>query len=540
VTTFDVLIREPTLIDGTGAAGRQADVAVTRGRITAIGDLSAARAADVVQAGGCVVCPGFIDMHAHSDLTPLMDPRCASKVRQGVTTELVGHCGTSVYPLLKGTAQERAVLDGAITMGSDIKADWSDCAGYLEALERAKPAFNVATLVGNGTIRSAVMGYDNRPPTAGELEAMRWQVAQALEQGAFGLSSGLTLHPSSVAQPDELVELCTEVTRWGGLYDTHTRHLAGWHFTSVEEAIEIGRHTAVAVQVAHICIIDPRYWRQAEHLLGIIERARIDGVDVTYDAYPYTAAGCPFSEFMPEWVQSGGTEAMLRRLADGATRQRVLAEADETWASGLPQRWETVVIAWGGPHGDPSWTGKTVAELAVEAGISPEEMMLAIVARSQDIGLMVVHNRLEEDVERFVSHPVGMIGSDGIAISADGPWAKSPVHPRFYGAFPRVLARYVRERRAMTMEDAIRKMTSLPADRLGLNDRGQLKEGYTADLVIFDPRVVQDRATFEHPHQYPLGISHVMVHGQWVVRDDKQTEARPGQILRHKGTHWGA
>jgi N-acyl-D-amino-acid deacylase len=422
-------------------------------------------------------------------------------------------------------------------MGRDIEADWSTCAGYLEALERAKPAFNMATLVGNGTIRSAVLGYDHRPPTTAELEAMCRQVAVALEQGAFGLSSGLTLHPSSVAQMDELVELCTEAARRGGLYDTHTRHLAGWHFASVEEAIEIGRYTDVAVQVAHICIIDPRHWGHAEHLLGIIERARMDGVDITYDAYPYTAAGCPFSEFMPEWVQSGGTEAMLGRLDDGATRQRVLAEADKTWAGGLPQRWETVVIAWGGPHGDPSWTGKTVAELAVEAGISPEEMMVAIVAQSQDIGLMVVHNRLEEDVERFVSHPVDMTGSDGIAISADGPWARSPVHPRFYGVFPRVLAHYVRERKAMTMEGAIRKMTSLPADRLGLSDRGRLREGYAADLVVFDPDRVQDCATFEHPHQYPLGISHVMVNGQWVVRDGKQTKARPGQILRHQGSH---
>jgi N-acyl-D-amino-acid deacylase len=537
VATFDVLIRGPTLIDGTGSAARRADIGVTNGRITAIGDLSATRAADVVSAGGCVVCPGFVDMHAHSDLTPLMDARCASKVRQGVTTELVGHCGFSAFPLVQERDQERTELDRAVMMGSGIQADWSDCAGYLAALERAKPAFNMATLVGNGTIRSAVMGYDSRPPTANELEAMRRQVAEALEQGAFGLSSGLTLHPSSVAQMDELVALCAEMARWGGLYDTHTRHLAGWHFCSVEEAIEIGRRAGVAVQVAHLCLIDPRYWGQAEHLLGIIERARVDGVDVTYDAYPYTAAGCPFSELMPEWVQDGGTEAMLRRLADAATRKRVLAEADETWAGGLPQRWETVVIAWCGPYGDPSWTGQTVAERGEEDGVSPEEMMVAIVLQSQDIGLMIVHNRLDEDVERFVSHPLGMIGSDGIAVSADGPWGKSPVHPRFYGAFPRVLAHYVREREAMALGEAIRKMTSLPADRLGLSDRGRLVEGLAADLVVFDPAAVQDRATFDVPHQYPAGVSHVMVNGQWVVRDGEQTVARPGKILRRSGNY---
>ena len=226
---------------------------------------------------------------------------------------------------------------------------------------------------------------------------------------------------------------------------------------------------------------------------------------------------------------------MLGRLADAATRQRVLAEADETWAGGLPQRWENVVIAWGGPHGDPAWTGKTVAELSERAGLSPEETMVAIVLQSQDVGLMVVHNRLEADVERFVSYPTGMIGSDGIALSADGPWARSPVHPRFYGTFPRVLARYVRDRKTLALEQAIHKMTCRPADRLGLSDRGRLQEGCAADLVILDPAEVQDRATFERPHQYPAGISQVMVNGQWVVRDGQQTKARPGQVLRHSG-----
>jgi len=535
MATFDVIIKGASLIDGTGSPARPADVGVTGGRIAAIGDLSAAVAEDVIEAQGSVVCPGFIDIHTHSDLTPLMDPRCASKVRQGVTTELVGHCGFSAFPLIKGTSQEQTELGRAVFMAAEVQADWSDCAGYLAALERVKPAFNVATLVGNGTIRSAVVGYDNRPPTADELKAMRWQVAQAMEQGAFGLSSGLTLYPSSVAQTDELVALCEEAAHWGGLYDTHTRHLAGWHFKCVEEAIEIGRRAGIAVQVAHLCLIDPRYWGQTGRLFEIMERARAEGVDVTFDAYPYTAAGAPFSEAMPDWVQDGGTEAMLGRLTNPAIRQKVLSEAGTTWFSGIPIRWDKVAIAWPGPHGDPTWIGKTVEELAKQASISPEEMLLDILIQSRDIGLMIVHNRVEKDVEQFISHPMGMIGSDGIAVAADGPWGRSPVHPRFYGAFPRVLARFVRERKAMPLEEAIRKMTSLPADRLGLSNRGRLKEGWAADLVIFDPVTVQDRATFENPHQYPTGISHVMVNGQWVVRDGEQTQARPGHVLRRAG-----
>ena len=530
---FDSIIRGAMLVDGIGSPRRRADVAVADGRIVAIGNLSTAEAGDTVKASDSVVCPGFIDVHTHSDLTPLIDSRCASKVRQGVTTELVGHCGFSAFPLVKGTSQERTELNSPVMMAGGIEADWSDCVGYLEALEQARPAFNMATLVGNSTIRSAVMGYDNRPPTADELGAMRGHVAQAMEQGAFGLSSGLTLYPSSVAQTDELVELCEEVAQWGGIYDTHTRHLAGWHFKSVQEAIEIGLRADVALQVAHLCIIDPRHWGETDRLFEIMEDARSDGVDVTYDAYPYIAAGCPFNEMMPDWVQDGGTEAMLSRLADPTTRQRVLSEAEETWAGGVPIRWNKIIVSSGGPYGDPLWIGKTVEELAYGAGVSPEEMMLDMLIQSRDKGRLIVFNRIEDDVERFVSHPLGMIGSDGRAIAADGPWSREPVHPRFYGAFPRVLAHYVRDRKSMPLEEAIRKMTSLPADRLGLADRGRLKERCAADLVIFEPATVQDRATFKEPHQYPAGISHVMVNGQWVVQDGEQTDARPGQVLRN-------
>jgi len=530
---LDILLRGGSLVDGSGAPARPADIGIAGERIAAIGDLSDAEATESVQLDGQVVCPGFIDMHSHSDLTPLMDNRCASKVRQGVTTELVGHCGFSAFPLNRGTAQEQTELGRSVMMASGIQADWSDCAGYLSALERARPAFNMATLVGNGAIRSATVGYDNRPPTPDELKAMRRHVALAMEQGAFGLSCGLTLYPSSVAQTDELAALAEEAARFGGLYVTHTRHLAGWHFKSVEEAIEVGQRAGIGVEVAHLCLIDPRHWGETAEMFEIIEKARAAGVDVHFDAYPYTAAGCPFSEAMPDWVQDGGTAAMLERLSDAAIRKRVLDEKDTTWSGGIPMRLDRVVIAWQGPHGDPAWVNRTVAGLAEERNISPHEMLLEILIQARDIGLMIVHNRTEEDVQQFVSHPLGMIGSDGIAIAADGPWGQSPVHPRFYGTFPRVLAHYVRGRRAMPLEGAVRKMTSLPADKLGLKDRGRLQAGCAADLVVFDPAIVRDRATFQLPHQYPLGIEQVMVNGQWVVRDGEQTPARPGQILRH-------
>lgn len=532
MVAFDVIVRGASLIDGSGSPARPADVGVAGGLIAALGDLSTAAAASEIEARGRIVCPGFIDMHTHSDLTPLSDPRCASKVRQGVTTELVGHCGFSAFPL-SGDPDGPDLADSVLA-GDGVQPDWRDCAGYLNALARARPAFNMATLVGNGTVRAAVMGYAARRPSADEVVSMRRHVAMAMEQGAFGLSSGLTLYPSRLADEEELVVLCREAGRCGGIYDTHTRHLAGWHFKSVEEAIEIGRKSGAAVQVAHLCIIDPEHWGEADRLLDIIESARRDGVDVTFDAYPYLAAGCPFNEMMPEWVQDGGTEAMLARLADPELRRRVLSEADSTWAAGIPMRWDKVIISSGGPSGDPAWIGRSVADLARDAGLSPEEMMLDMLVQSRDRGRLVVFNRLEDDVGAFVSHPLGMIGSDGRAVSADGPSAREPVHPRFYGTFPRVLAHYVRERNLMPLEEAIRKMTSLPADRLGLSDRGRLAQGCAADLIVFDPASVQDRATFESPHRYPAGISHVMVNGQWVVENGEQTGARPGQILRHK------
>ncbi len=530
MTTFDALVRGATLIDGSGAPGRRSDIGVNGTRIAAIGDLADADAATILEAPGHVVCPGFIDIHTHSDLTPLLDWRCASKVRQGITTELVGHCGFSAFPLNRGTEQEQAVLDSAVMMGHGVKADWSDCASYLSALERAQPAFNMATLVANGTIRSAVMGFDARPPTADELRAMRGHVSEALEQGAFGLSSGLTLYPSSAAQTDELVALCEEVARRGGVYISHVRHIPEWHFKSVQEAIDIGRRSGAPVQVAHLFLGDPRHWGEGNHLIEIIEQARAEGQDVTFDAYPYLAAGCPISELVPSWVQAGGVEVMLQRVSDRATVDKAIGDM----ALGMPRRWDKIVVAHGGPFGDPAWNGKAIAELAEQAGISPQHMLFRLLTATRDMGKLIVFNRVEQDVQQFVSHPIGMIGSDGIAISADGPLGQSLVHPRFYGAFPRVLSTYVRELKALTLEQAIRKMTALPAERLGLKDRGRVKEGGAADLVIFDPTTVRDAATFQDPHQYPEGIQHVMVNGQWVVKDGKQTNARPGQILRHK------
>ncbi len=532
--TFDILIRNGTLIDGDDRHGFVADVAIVGDRIAAIGRLPEAEATRVIDASGRVVCPGFIDIHTHSDLTLLRDGRAASKLFQGVTTELVGHCGFSAFPLVPGTPQAQIEIRRGLLMGAGLESSWHDLAGYFEQVGRTPPAINVASLVGHGTIRSAVVGYENRPPTKDELQAMQHLVAEAMEQGAFGLSTGLTLAPSRFADTDEIVALCGEVARFGGLYITHTRHLADWERRAIEEAIEIGKRAGLPVQVAHQCIIDLRHWGMAGELAALFEAARNQGIDITFDVYPYTAAGTPLSEFVPEWLLDGGTEAMLSRLSDPAIRRRVREEMQDGYLGGIPFQWETFLIASAGEHGDLAWEGHTIAELADDASLPPDEMLLRLLAESKDGALCVIFNRDEADVQAFLAHPLSSIGSDGLAITPDGPWRNTMVHPRFYGTFPRVLGRYVRDFGLFPLHTAIHKMTGLPATRLGLRGRGFLREGYYADVVILDPDIVADRATFVQPHRLSVGIEHVLVNGQPAVLSGAQTAARAGRPLRRE------
>jgi len=530
--TFDVLIRRGTIIDGSGQPGFIGDVAVSGDRITAIGSLVGAEAAQVVNATGLVVCPGFIDIHTHSDLTLLRDGRATSKVCQGVTTELVGHCGFSAFPLLPGTPQERTEIERGLLMGAGLQATWHDLAGYLGQVARTPPAVNVGSLVGHGTVRSAIVGYGNRRPTPEELSAMRRLVAEAMEQGAFGLSTGLTLAPSSFAEADEIIALAEEVARYGGLYITHTRHLANWERKAIAEAIAVGERAGLPVQIAHQCIIDRRHWGMAAELLGMLEEARRRGVDITFDVYPYTAASTHLSEFLPEWTLDGGTDAMVTRLRDLSVRRRVRQEIAAGYLGGIPFQWDTLFIASAGTHGDLAWEGHTIAELAESAGLPPDEILLTLLEGSQDGALCVIFNRDEQDVRAFLSHSLSSIGSDGLAIVPDGPWGRTLVHPRFYGTFPRVLGHYSRELGLLPLPMAVHKMTGAPATRLALKGRGLLAPGYYADIVVFDPATVSDTATFQEPHRLPTGIEYVFVNGQAVLWEGKQTAARAGRPLR--------
>ena len=528
---FDTLIRGGTVVDGTGAPGVVTDIGIRDARVQAVGPLASSPTAETLDATGLVVSPGFIDMHTHSDLSLMGDPCGHSKIRQGVTTELVGHCGVSPFPIPANSASSPGRAAHSPILGDP---DWTDLEGYASRIAHQGSAINIAPLVGHGSVREAVMGYDDRPPTPEELRQMGDLVARAMDQGAFGLSAGLTLAPGRYADLDELVSLCRIVADQRGIFDVHGRFWAGWHFRGASEAIDIGRRAGLPVQIAHLAIIDSRRWRQAERLTDVIDEGVRSGVDVTFDVYPYTAAGSPLSQLLPGWVQEGGLGCMLDRLRDPQAFQRALDDVRLGWFKGLPWAWDTLVVASPGSCGGRSWTGRSIEQLAVEWGVEPAVALLQLVERSEDGIHAVMHNRIEEDMQHFLRHGLSMVGSDGNAIAIDGPHADALVHPRYYGAHARVLGRYVRDLQVLTLEEAVHKMTGRPAARLGLTDRGRVAPGSVADLALFRPGRIADQATFEAPHQYAVGVPHVMVGGEWVIRDGEHTGALPTGVIRQE------
>ena len=534
---FDMVITGALVVDGTGAPGRVTDVGVRAGRIEAItepGRLAGVAAGGSLDGTGLVLAPGFIDIHTHSDLTPLDDPGAESKVHQGVTTEVTGNCGYSPFPIgPRGPAPMRALFSGS---GLDVAADWTwtDLDGWARRHESSGISLNLAPLVGHSAVRLAADLGGDRRPSPDELALMARLVASSIEQGAFGMSTGLTLAPSSFGTTDEIVALAGAMRPCpGAFYATHARVWAGRHVLAVEEASEIGRRAGVPVEFSHIAIIDPRVHGHAADLIGVIERARASGQDMTADVYPYTAAGSGLMQSLPEWVQDGGVEQMLARLRDPAIRPRVRADASLGYFKGLPWDWDNLVISDIATQANRGLVGLSMTAAAAVRGEDPLDTFLNLIDEEDNRIAVVGHNRTESDVREFLRHPAIMVGSDGSAISPTGHHGRPQrPHPRYYGTYPRILGRYVRDEPVLGLAEAIHKMTGQPAARLGLRDRGRIAEGLAADLVLFDPATVVDRATFEDSHQYPLGIRRVLVNGVVVISDGEHTGARPGRVLR--------
>lgn len=525
----DVIIRGGTVVDGTGDPGRIADVAVQGGRISAIGDLGSWPAPTVVEAAGLVVSPGFIDMHSHSDLSLLINPRAESKLRQGVTTEVIGQCGFSPAPAPEERRGAVRAMFGGAALNEAIEWSWSTLAEYLEAIRHRGVSVNVVPVVGHATLRNVAVGMEDRAAGASELALMRRLTQQAMEEGAFGLSSGLVYTPSMFASTDELIDLAKVAAEHEGIYFTHIRGEADTVLAALEEAARIGRESGARVEIAHLKCEGTHNWGRSDRVLEGLLQARAD-VDVRYDAYPYTAWNTGLSQLLPAWAREGGPEAMVARLCDPAARARVHRFLIDS-AIEEPGRWTRRMISSVESENNRPLQSMTLADIADLRMQPTEEVIMDLLVEEKGSAGMVGFGMREDDVARFVTSPLGTVGSDASAAAPYGDLGRNHPHPRTYGTFVRVLGHYVREQKALTLEQAVHKMTGLPAQFLGLKDRGLLATGLAADIVVFDPATVSDRSVYERPHQYAAGIRCVIVNGVLELDAGEHLGHKPGKVL---------
>ena len=525
--SVDLLITGGTVVDGTGSPGFQADVAVLDGQLRIIhGTAAPAHARERIDASAKVVAPGFIDLHSHSGLWILAEPRHEPKVRQGVTTEVIGVDGNAYAPFRRREDLEAFVLlNGGLDGRPEIAHDWDSVSSYLDRFDRGV-AVNIAFLVGNSGLRINAIGWEDEPADDHALDQMRGTLREAMEEGAFGLSSGLDYPPGSYASTDELVALTGVAAELGGIYHTHVRYPLGDRYLDpFREAIEIGRRGGGPAHLTHF-YHRSTYPGGVEPMLALVDDARARGQDITFDTYPYEWASTRLLIQLPQWVQAGGPMALLDRLADRAVRDRLRAELAERGAAyASADGWTDVRLGYfASPH-NLRWESCTLAEVMRETGSDAVDAICDLLMTEDLRVAQVTSGPAHETLPAFVAHPVGMVGTDSTFLG-------EKVSPRTYGSFPRILGEFVREKRLMGLEEAVRKMTSAPASRLGLADRGIIRDGYVADLVVFDPATVASLATYEEPRRFPVGIEHVIVNGTPVVRNGEHTGALPGRALR--------
>lgn len=525
----DLVLRRAMVFDGTGAPGVEADVSILGDRIQAVGRVSD-RGKVEIDLAGHVLSPGFIDIHTHADLPILANPRVENRILQGITLEVGGQCGGSPGPWTEEQAEATRERYRNI---HGVEIDFRDLGGFFRALERTPPAVNAACMVGQGTVRGTVVGNEDRPATEEEMARMKALVAAALEQGAVGLSSGLEYTPSGFATREELVELASVLRGTGYPYASHMRNEDDGVLAAVEEALHVGRLAGVPVQISHLKAQGERNWWKAGVILELLEEVRDTGVDVHYDRYPYVAYSTGLSNLFPNWAKSGGTQAFLKRLDDPELRP-----AFEAYARGKVAQlgsWNSVQISSIRGEKNAWLMGRRLGDGAREAGEEPFAMALRLLLEEGGSVGMIGFGMSEENTARILSHPLGMVCSDGSVFAPSGPLSEGSPHPRSYGTFPRVLGYYVREQGVMPLETAIHKMTGLPARKIQLQDRGVVRPGAYADLVAFDPDTVRDTATFTDPHQYPQGINLVVVNGMITVREGEMTGTLAGRPIRGRG-----
>jgi len=526
---LDILIKNCTVVDGTGKPAFKADVGVAAGRITLVAEHIDQEARRTIEAQGLHLAPGFIDPHTHSDLTLLADPRGESKIRQGVTTEIIGNCGMSPAPI-RGAAVAETEVDAN---GVGVDVTWRSMAEYLDHLRKPGTAVNVVALVGHNTVRGSVLGYGDVQPTPEQQVEMERLVGEAMEQGARGMSTGLFYPPGFYAKTEEVIGLARAVARHGGVYATHMRSESDLLLDAVAETLEIGERAGVSVQISHLKLSGYRNWNEVDRLQSALEKGQSRGVRLGCDQYPYRASSCWLGAMLPYWAQAGGAKAVAQLLTDPDVRGQL-------W-----QDWKDNRIEWDNRTGVRDWTdvvvsdcqarpevlGKNMAEIAQAQGMDPLEAAFDLIVVSEGQVSCVWFDQSEDNVRTLMQDPLVAVGSDGYALSPKGVLGQRKPHPRSYGTFPRVLGHYVREERVLSLEEAVRKMTSLTAERFDLTDRGVIREGAWADLVLFDAQTVAERAMFTEPQQYPVGIPYVIVNGVMVIEQGEHVGALPGRVI---------
>ena len=534
-TEYDLILRNGTIYDGSGSPPVSGDLAIEGDIIADIGSLSNARGKTEIDVTGRAVAPGFVNMMCWANESLIEDGRSQSDIRQGVTLEIMGE-GESMGPL------NEAMKNAMVENQGDIKYEvtWNTLGGYLEYLGKRGVSPNVASFIGAATPRIYVIGYEDRPPTEGEIEKMREIVRQAMKEGAMGVSSSLIYPPGNFAKTPELIALASVAAEYGGMYITHLRNEGSGILDALDELFTIARQAGIRGEIYHLKVSGKSNWPKADQVIGKVGRARSDGLQITADVYTYPAGSTGLNSTMPPWVQDGGFQKSLKRLKDPAIRKRVAREMLEE-----SDKWENMYLGAGSPENIllvgfrteklKAYTGKTLAEVARLRGKSPEETAMDLIVEDESSVDTVYFTQSEENLRKFLALPWVSFCSDSPSIAPEGIFLKSSVHPRAYGSFARLLGRYVREQKVLKLEEAIRKLAALPAQNLRVDRRGMLKKGYFADVVVFDPQKIEDHATFAQPHQYATGMIHVFVNGRQVLNDGEHTGAKPGRFVRGPG-----
>ncbi len=528
---FDVVIKGGTIYDGTGAEPQHADVAIRGDRIAGVGDFKTAQAKTVIDAKGLAVAPGFINMLSWSTQSLIQDGRSQSEIRQGVTTEIMGE-GESMGPV------NDRVREHMLRTQGDIKYDikWNTLAEYLRYLENRGISCNVASFIGATTIREYVIGFEDKPPTPEQLEQMRQLVRKEMEAGALGIGTSLIYPPAFYAKTDELIDLCKVVAKYQGKYISHMRSEGNRLLEALDELIRISREAGIPAEVYHIKAAGKQNWGKVDDLLSRIEAVQKEGLKITANMYTYPAAGTGLDACLPPWTEDGGYPALFKRLHDPATREKIATEVSKD-----SDDWENLYIGAGSPDrillfGFKSdklkpLTGKSLAEVAKMRGTDPITTIMDLISEDQSRIESIYFLMSEDNVKKELAKPWISFGSDEASQAPEGVFLKSNPHPRAYGNFARVLSKYVRDEKVIPMSEAVRRLSGLPATNLGLDHRGFIKEGMFADVVVFDPATISDHAIFENPHQYAVGVKHVLVNGVRVIKDGEHTGAKPGRAL---------